>query len=247
MEQPVSDDVIERVISDAMAGASSFGNLCNVSAILTTDPEEKRALSHLHDQEVVNGAPAALTFCADVFRTRRWLSMHAAKDNFDNLLGYHAAVCDTLILAQNVCLGFEAEGLGICYLGTTLQRMSEIAEFLDLPVTCAPLLTIVFGYPDEAPEPRSRLPLAAVLHRGKYRVHAEQELRQLCAQRDSESWAHYASAAAQLEKRNIRSLAQLYTSGFKYDPEVFRTESRRIATFLQDAGFLASTVFSAPV
>ena len=161
-QQLVDDQVIERVISDAMAGASSFGNLCNVSAILTTDPEEKRALGRLHGQELVNGAPAALTFCADVFRTRRWLSIHEARDNFDNFLGYHAAICDTLILAQNVCLGFEAEGLGICYLGTTLQRMSEIAEFLGLPETCAPLLTIVLGHPDETPEPRPRLPLAAV-------------------------------------------------------------------------------------
>jgi nitroreductase len=40
------------------------------------------------------------------------------------------AAVDAVIVAQNVCLGFEARGLGICYMGTTLHSMGALAEFL---------------------------------------------------------------------------------------------------------------------
>ncbi|MEL4402950.1 nitroreductase family protein, partial [Shewanella algae] len=84
-----------------------------------------------------------VTFCADWFRTREWLKLRGARDNFDNLIGYHVAAFDAIIVAQNVCLGFEAHGLGICYMGTTLHSMEKIADFLDLPDTCVPVTTIV--------------------------------------------------------------------------------------------------------
>ena len=48
---------------------------------------------------------------------------------------------DAMIVAQNACLGFEARGLGICYMGTTLFRMAEIADLLQLPETVAPVTT----------------------------------------------------------------------------------------------------------
>ena len=59
------------------------------------------------------------------------------------------AAFDAIILAQNVCLGFEPHGLGICYMGTTLHSMRAIADFLELPDTCLPVTTIVVGHPDE--------------------------------------------------------------------------------------------------
>jgi predicted methyltransferase/nitroreductase len=157
---PIDPALVEQVCADAIAGASSSGNLNSVTLILTRDAERKRKLYELHfEQEMVLQAPLVITFCADWYRTREWLRKRGARDNFNNLLGYHVAAFDAIIVAQNVCLGFEALGLGICYMGTTLHSMPAIAEFLELPDTCVPVTTIVAGWPDEDPAKRDRLPM----------------------------------------------------------------------------------------
>ena len=104
-----------------------------MSIVLTLDAERKRRLYALHfEQPMVLQAPLVVTFCADWFRTREWLRRRGARDNFNNLIGYHVAAFDAMIVAQNACLGFQAHGLGICYMGTTLHSMTDIAAFLEL-------------------------------------------------------------------------------------------------------------------
>ncbi|MEK7315246.1 MAG: nitroreductase family protein, partial [Candidatus Eisenbacteria bacterium] len=184
--------LVQEVCGEAIAGASSSGNLNSISIVLTRDPEKKRKLYELHfEQEMVLEAPLVVTFCADWFRTREWLRRRGARDNFNNLIGYHVAAFDAMIVAQNVCLGFEARGLGICYMGTTLHSMGEIAALLDLPDTCLPVTTIVVGYPNEDPPKRDRLPLDAFLHDETYRRPTDAELDAIYLQREVRGWARY--------------------------------------------------------
>ena len=178
------------MLGDAFAGSSSSGNLNSVSVVLTRDPERKRRLYELHfEQPMVLEAPLVATFCADWFRTREWLRRRGARDNFNNLIGYHVAAFDAMIVAQNACLGFQAHDLGICYMGTTLHSMTEIAAFLELPDTCVPVTTIVVGWPDEDPAKRDRLPLSAMVHEERYRRPADDELEATYAQRELRGWA----------------------------------------------------------
>ena len=98
---PLHPALIEEVCADAVAGGSSSGNLNSVSIVLTRDPERKRRLYELHlEQPMVLEAPLVMTFCADWFRTREWLRQRGARDNFANLLGYHVAAYDAMIVAQ---------------------------------------------------------------------------------------------------------------------------------------------------
>ena len=239
---PIDPALVERVLGDAVAGASSSGNLNSVTMVLTRDPERKRRLYELHfEQEMVLQAPLVITFCADWFRTREWLRLRGARDNFNNLIGYHVAAFDAMILSQNVCLGFEAEGLGICYMGTTLHSMTEIAEFLDLPDTCLPATTIVVGYPAEDPAKRDRLPLPALLHDEKYRHPTKAEIEATYAQREVRGWGRYMSypeIRVRIEEKGITSLAQYYTSEIKYDPEGFREDSAKLRALLEKKHFL---------
>jgi len=234
--------LIEQVCGDALAGSSSSGNLNCVSIVLTRDPARKERLFELHyGQPMVRQAPLVVTFCADWYRTRRWLARRGARDNFDNLIGYHVAVIDAIILAQNVCLGFQAHGLGICYMGTTLHAMGAIAEFLELPDTCLPLTTIVVGYPDEEPVKRDRLPLAALMHDEKYRRPSDAELDATYRQREVRGWERYMAypeLRAEIERLGITSLAQFYTSEAKYDPDTFRADSAALRALLEAKHFL---------
>jgi nitroreductase len=234
--------LVEQVLADSIAGSSSSGNLNSVSIVLTRDAGRKRRLYELHfEQPMVLQAPLVVTFCADWFRTREWLRRRGARDNFDNLIGYHVAAFDAMIVAQNACLGFEAHGLGICYMGTTLHSMSEIAAFLELPDTCVPVTAIVVGWPDEDPAKRDRLPLSAIVHDERYRPPTADELEATYAQREVRGWQRYMSVPelkAKIEALGITSLAQFYTSEAKYDPNVFRQDSARLAALLAAKHFL---------
>jgi nitroreductase len=110
------------VLEESLAGSSSSGNLNMVSVVRTRDPERKRRLHELHfAQPMVLQAPLVLTFCADSFRTRAWLAQRGARLGFADLISYHVAAFDAIILAQTTALALESHGLGICYLGTTLH------------------------------------------------------------------------------------------------------------------------------
>jgi nitroreductase len=239
---PVGSALVEQVLGDAIAGSSSSGNLNSVTIVLTRDAERKRRLYELHfEQEMVLQAPLVVTFCADWFRTREWLRRRGARDNFNNLIGYHVAAFDAMIVAQNACLGFQAHGLGICYMGTTLHSMTGIAEFLELPDTCVPVTTVVVGWPDEDPAKRDRLPLSAIVHEESYRRFTDDELEATYVQREVRGWQRYMAIPelkASIEAMGITSLAQFYTSKAKYDPDVFREDSARLAALLAAKHFL---------
>lgn len=89
---PIANELIESVCADAIAGGSSSGNLNSVSLILTRDEDRKKKLFELHfKQPMILQAPLLITFCADWHRTREWFKRRGARDNFNNLLGYHVA------------------------------------------------------------------------------------------------------------------------------------------------------------
>ena len=239
---PIDAKLINSVCADAIAGGSSSGNLNSVSIVLTEDEARKERLCDLHfKQDMVRQAPLVLTFCADWFRTRQWLASRGARDNFNNLLGYHVAAFDAMIVAQNACLGFEARGLGICYMGTTLHSMSEIADFLELPETCLPVTTIVVGVPAEDPPKRDRLPLNAFIHHETYSSPNSTELDAIYRERDVKGLERYMSIPrlkALAEEHGIQNLAQFYTSKVKYDPDVFAVDSEKLRAVLERKRFI---------
>ena len=185
-------------------------------------------------------APLVVTFCADWFRTRQWLAKRGARDNFNNLVGYHVAAYDAMILAQNVSLGFEARGYGICYMGTTLYSLGAIADFLELPDTVLPVTTIVAGVPAENPAKRDRLPTSVFIHDERYHRPTDQELDAIYKEREVRGWARYMAypeLRAEIERLGITSLAQFYTSKAKYDPDEFVKFSADILAAMKRKSF----------
>ena len=235
--------LLDRVLQDAFAGGSSSGNLNMVSVVRTRDVERKKRLCELHfGQPMVEQAPLVLTFCADTFRTREWLARRGARLNFDNLIAWHVASFDAIIFAQTAALALEAEGLGICYMGTTLHSMREIADFLELPPNCLPATSMVVGWPDEAPTQRDRLPMAAWCHDEAYRRPDGEAIDALFGDREMAGWARYRALgpefAARMDELGITSLAQFYTSDIKYAPDRFREDSQKLRALLEERGFL---------
>jgi len=238
---PVHPDLITKALEDAIAGTSSSGNLNSFSVILTRDEEKKRKLWSYHfEQDLILQAPFIMTFCADWHRTREWLRQRDAKDNFNNFLGYHVALVDAVILAQSVALRLQEEGLGICYLGTTLNGMKKIGELLELPDTCVPITTLAVGWPNESPAKRDRLPLEALIHDEIYQRPSPKDIDSIYQEKEIKGWERYMSypdLKQAAEERGITSLAQFYTSEIKYSPEAFARASEDLISVLRDKGF----------
>ncbi|HVJ54620.1 MAG TPA: nitroreductase family protein [Aliidongia sp.] len=240
---PIDPVLVEDVCRQAIAGTSSSGNLNLVSIVLTEDPARKEALYKLHfEQPMILQAPLLVTFCADTNRTRRWLKLREARDNFNNFKSFMVGAIDAAITAQSAALGFQARGLGICYMGTTLMSCVEIADFLELPETCVPITTLVVGYPDEDPANRDRLPLRSFIHRERYQAPSDEQLLSLYADREIKGWERYRNALPEVmveaEKRGITSLAQFYTSDLKYAPGPFQEMSRKLERLLAEKQFM---------
>lgn len=204
-DRQVPGELIERLIGQA-AHAPNTGNMQLYSAVLTTAPDEIRALAPAHfSQPAIIGAKAVITFCLDLRRYHRWCLQGGATSGLNNLQGYTWAVMDTAIFAQQFVTLAELEGLGTCYLGTTTYNAPMIAGLLKLPQGVVPLLTVTAGYPAEYPELSERLPLDSILHHSRYNDPSDNELKEIYSEKDS-----MASYRKFIEENGKDNLAQVY-------------------------------------
>ena len=165
----VSNELLHKLLSLAER-TQTMGNLQLYSVVVTRSEEMKQRLAPAHfNQPMVTTAPVVLTFCADFRRTSRWAECRKAEPGYGNFLSFINAATDTLLYCQTFCNLADEEGLGYCYLGTTVYMPKLIIDTLQLPQLVMPVATITLGWPDERPTLSDRLPLEAVIHEETYR------------------------------------------------------------------------------
>lgn len=167
-DKEVSGELLTRLLKEAER-TQTMGNLQLYSVIVTRSEENKRQLAPAHfNQPMVTGAPVVLTFCADFRRTTRWAEERKAMPGYDNFISFVNAASDALLYTQTFCNLADEEGLGYCYLGTTIYMPQQIIEVLQLPRLVMPVATITLGWPDENPPLSDRLPIEAIVHDETY-------------------------------------------------------------------------------
>ena len=181
----VSEQLLERLLSEAMR-TQTMGNLQLYSVVVTRSAEMKSRLAPAHfNQPMVTQAPVVLTFCADTRRTSVWADNRQAVPGYDNLLSYQNAATDALLFCQTFCNLAEEEGLGCCFLGTTVYMPQMIIDTLQLPRLVMPVATITLGWPDEQPPLTDRLPLAAVMHAETYSDYTPESINRFYGEKES--------------------------------------------------------------
>ncbi len=184
-DRPVDDALLNCLLSEAMR-TQTMGNLQLYSVVVTRDAEMKKKLAPAHfNQPMVEGAPVVLTFCADTRRTTLWCDNRSATPGYDNFLSFINASTDALLFTQTFCNLAEEEGLGLCFLGTTVYQPLEIIRTLGLPRLVMPVATITLGWPDECPPLTDRLPLEAVMHAERYRDYTPADIDRLYAEKEA--------------------------------------------------------------
>lgn len=168
-DRDVSDELLNRLFAEACR-TQTMGNLQLYSVVVTRSAEMKQRLAPSHfNQPMVTQAPVVLTVCADFHRTSEWARHRQAEPGYDNFLSFMNAAIDALLFTQTLCCLMDEEGLGYCYLGTTVYQPQQIIDTLQLPQLVMPVATLTVGWPAEEPALSDRLPVESFVHTETYR------------------------------------------------------------------------------
>lgn len=231
-ERDIEPQLLDRLLSEA-ARTQTMGNLQLYSVVVTRSVAGKAALAPAHfNQPMVTAAPVVLTICADFRRTTTWASCREATPGYDNILSFMNAATDALLFTQTFCNIAEEEGLGICFLGTTIYQPQAIIDILHLPQLVFPVATLTVGWPAEEPALSDRLPLNSFVHSEAYHDPTPADI-------DS----YYAEKEALPENRefvrinNKKTLAQVFTD-LRYTKHDNEAMSHELVEALRKQGFL---------
>ena len=228
----VSDELLNRLLEEAER-TPTMGNLQLYSVVITRSEEGKKALAPAHfNQPMVTGAPVVLTICADYRRTTLWAENRKAHPGYDNILSFMNAATDALLFTQTFCNLAEEEGLGTCFLGTTVYMPKMIIDTLKLPKLVMPVATITLGWPDEQPTLSERLPLRSIIHQEAYEDYTPEKIDDFYEEKEN----------LEVNKEFVRinhveTLAQVFTD-IRYTKKDCEAMSKGFLDALKNQGFL---------
>lgn len=167
-DQKLPHELLEELVRAGQCAATS-NHVQAYSIIHVVNPENRRKISELAGgQAHVVEASDFLVFCADMKRSTE----AAERAGADVVRGMTeqlvVASVDAALMAQNVAVAAESEGLGLCYVGGIRNDPAQVAEILKLPEHVYPVFGMSLGYPDQDPEVKPRLPLETILKEDYY-------------------------------------------------------------------------------
>ena len=235
-QQDVSDELLNRLMNEA-ARTQTMGNLQLYSVVVTRSAEMKAKLSPAHfNQPMVKEAPVVLTICADFNRTSFWAKCRNAEPGYDNFLSYINAATDALLYTQTLCNLMDEEGLGYCYLGTTVYQPQQIIDTLQLPKLVMPVATLTVGWPAEEPALSDRLPLESFVHQETYQDYLGADI---------DTYYNYKENLEENKNfvriNNKETLAQVFTD-IRYTRKDNEAMSEEMLRTLVRQGFLPHTI-----
>lgn len=231
-DREISEELLSRLLAEA-ARTQTMGNLQLYSIVVTRSDEMKAKLSPAHfNQPMVKGAPVVLTVCADFNRTSVWARNRKAEPGYDNFLSFINAATDALLYTQTLCNLMDEEGLGYCYLGTTVYMPQQIIDVLRLPRLVMPVATLTVGWPAEEPALSDRLSAESFVHRETYHDYTPETIDTYYAYKEQlEESRHF------VEINHKETLAQIFTD-IRYTKKDNEAISERFLAALRQQGFL---------
>lgn len=167
-DRPVSRELLEELVRAGQAAATS-SHVQAYSVIHVTNPASREAIAELAGgQAYVASAGAFLVFCADMKRPTEAAERTGARVVRGMTEQLLVASVDTALMAQNVAIAAESEGLGICYIGGIRNDPQQVSDLLELPDHVFPVFGMCLGYPAQDPDVKPRLPVAAILKEDTY-------------------------------------------------------------------------------
>ncbi|EMP54360.1 oxygen-insensitive NADPH nitroreductase [Marinobacter santoriniensis NKSG1] len=175
-DQKIPQDLFEELIRAGQSAATS-NHVQAYTIIHVVNPENRKKIAELAGgQSYVADASDFLVFCADMKRSTEAAERAGADVVRGTTEQLVVASVDTALMAQNVAIAAESEGLGLCYIGGIRNNPAEVADILRLPEHVYPVFGMCLGYPDQNPEVKPRLPVSAILKEDYYDDRRDEEL-----------------------------------------------------------------------
>ena len=210
-------------VLEAAVNAPTAGNQQLYTILDITDRALKERLAVTCDnQPFIADAKMVLIFCADC---KKWYDAFVAAGCQPRTPGAGdllLAVSDANIAAQNAVVAAHSLGIGSCYIGDIMENIEAHREALALPPWVFPAAMLVFGFPTQQQQERTkpqRVPMEHIVHQNGYRTMGAEELR------------------AMFEgKRGVRSYED-WMQAFcerKFNSDFAREMSRSVEEYLKD-------------
>ncbi|MGP4844026.1 oxygen-insensitive NADPH nitroreductase [Marinobacter sp. 1Y8] len=175
-DQQIPRDLFETIIRAGQSAATS-SHVQAYSIIHVVNPDNRAKLVELTGgQTYVADSSDFLVFCADMKRPTEAAERAGAEVVRGMMEQLLVASVDTALMAQNIAVAAESEGLGICYIGGIRNHPADVSDILRLPEHVYPVFGMCLGYPDQNPEVKPRLPLASILKEDYYQDEQDQTL-----------------------------------------------------------------------
>ncbi|WP_275285918.1 oxygen-insensitive NADPH nitroreductase [Halomonas elongata] len=167
-EQRIPRETLLELIRAGQSAATS-SHVQAYSVIHVTNPTNRERIAELAGgQDYIAHCSDFLVFCADMKRPTEASERTGADVTRGMTEQLLVASVDTALMAQNVALAAESEGLGICYIGGIRNNPEAISDLLRLPKHVYPVFGMCLGYPADQPDIKPRLPVETILKQDVY-------------------------------------------------------------------------------
>ena len=211
LPRPLDPGLLESLIRCGQAAASS-SFIQAYSVIRVTRPEARAVIAKAAGgQRWIEQAPEFLVFCADLQRINAACE-GAGKGELEGYAEHGlAAVVDVSLMAQNVLLAAESQGLGGVFIGGIRNEPQVLVEQLALPKRVLPLFGMCLGWPNESNPVKPRMPVGFVLHQDVYQEVSAERI----ALYDETMAAYYASRGSNIKLSDWSTAAATAVQGKK--------------------------------
>ena len=161
LDKNIECEKIDEIIQCAqMAPTSSHFQAYTI--IEVKDRQKREVLFNASGkQNWILNAPLVLLFCGDLHRAEAYFE-GIDKDVLQNTEAYTVATIDASLAAQNTVVAAESLGLGCVVVGGIRNDVEGISKEFKLPDMVFPLYAVCYGYPDDVPGLKPRLPQRAI-------------------------------------------------------------------------------------
>ncbi len=170
-EEKISPETLDKIFYAMVQSATSnVAQQCSV--IRVSDPEKKKQISEISMQAYIAKVPELLIFISDIHRNmelvkENGLNPESRKSDIDVFM---QSVTDASIMAQNTANIVESLGFGSVFLGSILNDAQKLIEILELPKLTFPVVGLAFGYPNQEPPQKPKLPVEFRVFENTYKT-----------------------------------------------------------------------------
>lgn len=166
--EPLNVDLIDQLVAVAQHTATSH-YLQSFSVLSITDRKLRGQIAAIAHQQYINQNGHLFIFVADQHRAATIARQAGVtQTHLGSTDKFLQAVSDALLAAENVVNAAESMGLGTVLLGSILNDPKQLIGLLGLPQLTFPIIGLIVGHPDQAPQAKPRLPQAAVHFENRY-------------------------------------------------------------------------------